>query len=135
MITNADITIYNHHVNGEKKCEEYLSTVIRGVNWYTNQKINVQDGAIQSVDLYKIRIPETANTEEKTYINPDKFLLLPDDVVKQYWTIENGDLFIKGISDMSYQDLIKGDNQKACKVKSWSDNRRGFAPHFRIGGA
>lgn len=64
MTTNADMTIYNYWYNSETKAREYRRTQIEGVHWYTDQKVVVTDKGVVSGDVYKIRIPQDAVTED-----------------------------------------------------------------------
>ena len=75
MLTNADITIYNHIYDKATRLDEWRRTVIHGVHFYVDNKVSVGDSA----------------------------------------------------------DLSKAHRQH-CKITSWSDNRFGGLPHWRIGG-
>lgn len=136
MITNADLTIYNKYLNVDKKTEEYLATKITGVHWHNDLRSNVGnqgDKGLVSAEVYKIRIPADADMEGKEYIDPEEYRKLPADIVKKYWTVERGDLILKGLSNKSYGKASEARNR--VKVISFSDNRRGLSPHFRVGGA
>ena len=118
MMTNADLTIYNIHGVDKKTARKiYLKTQIKGVNFYTKQQTTVTDQGLSSADLYQIRIPLSAEEAEK------------------YWTINNGDLFGKGLLEDFEKELEFLKQQYTGKVLSFSDNRRGSLPHWRIGGA
>lgn len=136
MITNADLTIFNkRRIDKKTGRPVYFRTQIKGVNFYTDQKVRVtEEAGVISKDVYKIRIPETADTEEKTYMDADKYKLLTDEEAAYYWTIDNDDLFGKGLlPDFEKEaDFLK--RQYTGKVLSFSDNRRGGLPHWRIGG-
>lgn len=134
MLTNADITLFNRWNNTETKKVEYRRTVIKGVNWHTDQKVSHTDKGLQSADVYKIRIPEAADTQGKKYILPKEFRKLPAGELDLCWTIDNADYFVKGIvADVDQAELVKKYDYVG-QIKSFSDNRRGGAPHFRIGG-
>lgn len=138
MITNADITIFNKRgVDKATARPVYFPTQIKGVNFYTDQKVqvNVKDGGITSADMYKIRIPEDADTEGKQYIDADLYKKLSDEEAKGYWTINNDDLFGKGLLPLFEKEADFLKQQYTGKVLSFSDNRRGGLPHWRIGGA
>ena len=118
MITNADLTIYNKRgVNKKTARTIYLKTQIRGVNFYTKQVTNVFDQGLKSADLYQIRIPLSADTE-----------------AVHYWTINNGDLFGKGLLEDFEKESEFLKQQYTGKVLSFSDNRRGSLQHWKIGG-
>ena len=127
MITNADITLYHACMNPETRKKEYRRTVIRNVHWYTNQKTAVGDGGLRSSDEYKIRIPLESC---EGYLPPEEYLKSPDG----YWTVENGDLFVKGICQADIDKPSELSKYHPGQVLSWSDNRFGSLPHIRIGG-
>ena len=130
MITNADLTIYNKRgVNKKTARTIYLKTQIRGVNFY------VFDQGLKSADLYQIRIPLSADTQGKQYIDADLYKKLSDEEAVHYWTINNGDLFGKGLLEDFEKESEFLKQQYTGKVLSFSDNRRGSLPHWRIGGA
>lgn len=135
MITNTDITIYNAHLRPDKLIV-YLETQIKGVNWYTKQEVQVDNG-LKSADNYKIRIPANADTQGKRYIDTERFKSLSTEEAKKYWTIDNGDLFVKGLHGPVQKETEIRNKGLYGKVVSWSDNRRGSLcmQHFRIGGA
>ena len=138
MITNADITIYNVWWDPLTRSNKYNRTQIEGVHWYTDQKTNVEDKGLVSADLYKIRIPADAVVQDgRKYIDAMKYRILTADEVYGYWTINNGDLFVRGIIYDEIEKLsdltLKYTN--VCRVNSFSDNRQGLNPHIRVGGA
>lgn len=127
MTTNADITIYNAWLNPSLNKKIYRRTVIRDVHWYTNQKTTVGEGGLRSADEYKIRIPlESCDG----YRPPDEYRNDPDG----HWTVENGDLFVRGILDLEICKASELARYHPGQVLSWSDNRHGNQPHIRIGG-
>ena len=136
MITNADLTIYNKRgVDKETARPIYFRTQITGVNFYTKQEVQTTDKGLVSADLYHIRIPEDADTQEKQYIDADAYAKLTDEEAEGYWTINNGDLFGRGLSNDFEKESEFLKRQYTGKVLSFSDNRRGSLPHWRIGGA
>lgn len=138
MYTNADITLYNCWYNPDTKKQEYCRTQIRDIHWYTEQKTNIGDKGLVSADLYKIRIPADAAVQGgRKYINAMKYRILTADEVYGYWTINNGDLFVRGVI---YDDIEKLSDltlkyANVGRVNSFSDNRQGLNPHIRVGGA
>lgn len=137
MITNATLTLFNFRgVNKATARPAYFRTVIKNVNFYTDQQTKIMDGGqIVSADLYKIRIPIDADTQGKQYIDAVAYKKLSDEEARNYWTIENGDLFGRGeLEDFEKEaEFLK--QQYTGKVISYSDNRRGQTPHWRVGGA
>lgn len=136
MITNADVTIYNVKVNKVTRLPEYHRTQIQGVHWYTDQKTQVDDKGLHSADIYKIRIPADADTNGKHYVTPAEYVAADD--VSGFWTIQNGDIFVCGLNEADIakaSDILSKHPDSAGRVISWSDNRFGSLPHWRIGGA
>lgn len=136
MITNANLTIYNKRgVDKETARPIYFRTQITGVNFYTKQEVQTTDKGLASSDLYKIRIPEDADTQGKQYMDADAYAKLTNKEAEGYWTINNGDLFGRGLLDDFEKESEFLKRQYTGKVLSFSDNRRGGLPHWRIGGA
>lgn len=136
MMTNADLTIYNKRgVNKKTARTVYLKTHIRGVSFYKKQVTNVSDQGLKSADLYQIRIPLSADTQGKQYIDADKYRELSAEEAEKYWTINNGDLFGKGLLDDFEKESEFLKQQYTGKILSFSDNRRGNLQHWKIGGA
>lgn len=136
MITNADLTIYNNRGVDKKTARKiYLKTQIKGVNFYTKQQTTVADQGLKSADLYQIRIPLSADTQGKQYIDADQYKKLSDEEAVHYWTINNGDLFGKGLLEDFEKESEFLERQYTGKILSLSDNRRGNLQHWKIGGA
>lgn len=135
MMTNADITIYNRKANPSTGRMEYCATVVRDVWWHTDQKVQMlaADRGLSSADEYKIRIPFRGRTG---YLTPERYAALSYGDHVEYWTVENGDVFVKGIhieiiekpSDLNRKGFMTG------TVASHSENFTGLCPHIRIGG-
>ncbi len=136
MITNADITIFNkRRTDKDTGRPVYFRTWIRGVSFYTDQKVKVtEEAGVISKDVYKIRSPGNADMEGKRYIDAEKYKQLTDEEAKRYWTIDNDDLFGRGLHPDFEKEAVFLKCQYTGKVVSFSDNRRGSLPHFRIGG-
>lgn len=136
MLTNADITIYNTKTDKTTRMPTYHRTRICGVHWFTDQKTQVDDKGLHSADVYKIRIPTSAQTGGKRYVSPSEYQEMED--VTGAWTIQNGDIFVRGLIDLDISkasEVLSKYPDCSGRVISWSDNRRGVTPHFRIGGA
>lgn len=135
MITNADITIYNRKANPATGRMEYCAMVIKDVWWHTDQKVQMlaADKGLASADEYKIRIPMAGKIG---YLPPEGYAALPYGKHGGSWTVENGDIFVKGIHEEKIEkpsDLRKKGFQVGT-VASHSENFTGLCPHIRIGG-
>ena len=116
MLTNATITIYNRGYDPLTRFDTWHRTVIRDVHIYVDHKASVSDSGLNSAEVYKIRIPaEVENADQ--YLLPEEYAKLKDP--GEHWTIQIED-----------QDV----RLRHCKVLSWSDNRFGGLPHWKIGG-
>lgn len=132
MTTNADVTIYNSYLNPETRLEEYRRTVIRGVWFYVDNKVSIDADGLNAADIYKIRIPADADTGGAMFVPPWEYT-----GTEGTWTLQADDYVVRGIIDQDIErpaDLKKWKNQ-VCRINSWSDNRFGGLPHWRIGGA
>lgn len=137
MITNESLTIYNRKMDPVTRQYVYRRTEIPEIHWYTDQKVQMlsDDKGLVSADLYKIRIPEGKQTSN--FIPAHEYAALPYGEESRYWTVENGDLFVKGIveDEITKESDLKKKYYVYGKVLSYSDNRKGGIPHIRIGGA
>ena len=135
MITNADITIYNTKINPRSRLPEYNKTIIEGIHIYTDQKISVDASGAHSADIYKIRIPVDAFCEGKIYVSPEEYHSMDD--ISDVWTIQNADIAVIGkvLEDIvKPSDILNKYKDSSFQICSWSDNRFGSLPHWRIGG-
>lgn len=133
MLTNADITLYNHHYNKETRLDDWHRTVIHGVRFYVDNKVALGESGLNSADIYKIRIPGDAECN-KEYVSEDEYIGLGN--ADYYWTLQNGDYIVLGECFLNIEKPsdLKPLHKHYCKITSWSDNRFGGLPHWRIGG-
>ena len=133
MMTNAEITIFNRFPDKESKKFVYIPHFIEHVWFHTDQKSSVSDGGISSADDYKIRIPFSECCD---WIPPNEYGKLSSPGAG--WTVQNGDLFIRGKWDggrvYGIEDIRKGFSGMVGKVLSHSENFFGSQKHIRIGG-
>ena len=132
MITNADVTIYNRVSGNADNYDVWHKTVLHGVHVHIDHKVMLSDTALNSADVYKIRIPADI-AEADRYRPPEEY---GASSVSGYWTIQNGDLIVIGECQKEIEKPadLKGILDKHCKLMSWSDNRFGTLPHWRIEG-
>jgi len=132
MITNSDITVYNRISGDSTHYDTWIRTVLHGVHVYVDHKTAVTDNGLKSAEVYKIRIPADI-PEAGQYLPPDQFACCGG---YGYWTIQNDDQIVLGECQIEIERPadLKAVFQKHCKVTSWSDNRFGATPHWRIGG-
>lgn len=134
MITNADITLYNHYYDKNTRLDKWKKTVIHGVHFYVDHKVSVGDNGVNSADIYKIRIPVDADIQGE-YLPEDEWNARGENVMGR-WTLQSDDIVVLGECDMNIDRpaQLKEAGRRYCKVTSWSDNRFGGLPHWRIGG-
>ena len=132
MITNADITIYNREYATESRTDIWHRTVIRNVWFHTENKVQQTDSGLKSNDICKIRIPK--NSPEKEYLDPEGYAAASNK--KKYWTIQEDDIVVKGECPYGITKPadLKQLHKRYFKITSWSDNRFGGSPHWRVGG-
>ena len=134
MLTNATITIY-HRIPGKKNTfDTWHRTVIRDVHVYVDHKASVGDSGLNSAEVYKIRIPTDVENADQ-YLPPEEFV--KKDNPGNYWTIKIDDTIVleECTKEIEKPADLKDVRLRHCKVLSWSDNRFGGLPHWRIGGA
>lgn len=131
MRTNADITIYNSVLNPETRLKEWRRTLVRGAWFYADHKVNLAEGGLVSANIFKIRIPDQADSSGSRYVPPEEY-----HGDEGTWTLKADDYIVRGISNAEIEkpaDLQTGSGQVA-RITSWSDNRFGSMKHWRVGG-
>lgn len=131
MVTNADITIYNRHYNRANGYDEYRRTIVRGVWFFVDNKVQITESGVFAADIYKVRIPADADTGGVIYVPPEEYTGLDGT-----WTIQADDYVCRGvlIQEIDKPAELKKESRQVFKVTSWSDNRFGSLAHWRIGG-
>lgn len=134
MLTNATITIYNRIPGKKNTFDAWHRTVIRDVHVYVDHTASVGDSGLNSAEVYKIRIPTDVENADQ-YLPPEEFV--KKDNLGNYWTIQIDDHIVleECIKEIEKPADLKDVRLRHCKVLSWSDNRFGGLPHWRIGGA
>lgn len=132
MTTNADITIYNREYDSKSRIDIWHRTVIRNVWFYVDNKVSQTDSGLKSANICKIRIPE--GSPEKGYLDPENYAAAESK--DTYWTLQEDDIVVQGVclQDITRPANLQELHKKYWKVISWSDNRFGGSPHWRIGG-
>lgn len=132
MTTNADITIYNREYDPESRSDIWHHTVIRNVWFHVDNKVSQTDSGLKSANICKIRIPE--KSPEKKYLDPESYAAAESK--DGYWTIQEDDIVVQGACpwEITRPADLQGLHKRYWKITSWSDNRFGCSPHWRIGG-
>lgn len=108
-------------------------TVIENVHIYVNHKASVGDSGLNSAEVYKIRIPTDVENADQ-YLPPEEYAKLEDP--EEHWTIQTDDQIVLGeyAQEIERPADLKDVRLRHCKVLSWSDNRFGGLPHWKIEG-
>lgn len=125
MLTNANITIFN--VKKIDGAAAYLRTQICGVNVSGIDAITLAGKNVEDDGRYTVRIPKLADTGNKQYVDPATYKCLPASDADNYWTLQKGDMLVKGLVDddiASPGELTRLYGDRALKVMSVVDNRR-----------
>lgn len=102
MIFDKSITLFNSYYDRENDINRYKRTYITGVHIKGSNGIK-QDGkgSLDSENKFDIYIPFSADTQGKEYINPIEFERLLDGEMDKYFTFNNDDKIVKGITDFN----------------------------------
>ena len=121
MITNADITLYNRHI--ENDIDVWYKTQIKNVHLYSDT-----DG-IKGASIFKIRVP--ISSFPKKYISKEEYQEQED--ISDVFTVQNDDWIYL---DLSNDDIKKPSDISTPKImiNSYSINLVGSLPHIRISG-
>lgn len=100
----TDITMYNKVIEDRK--EKWVYTQLKGVFFDEAKAQNVRTSGITSADALNLVIPFDVEVigENKEYKEPKMF----QENIQNAWTIQKGDLVVKGLVDMeiiSQKDL------------------------------
>lgn len=148
MITNVDaVTVFNGRADKEKRRKIYIPTVIRGVSYVEGKGSKVADNGVWSDDVqYKIRVPLIAVVQDnREYMRDLNYAKLDNEEAAKYWTIQKGDLVVRGEyagdSPLLYEDELtayaKENGLDLIHVTEYADDTDGgslYSRHWRIGG-
>lgn len=139
MITNADITIFNKRYVREERTEKFVGTQIKGVSFYSRKGRTSGNQERDDKDTYTIRIPDTADTTGKAYAEQMEYSGMDDEIYPGYWTIQRGDIVVRGLSDLEVatETELKQSYPDVVTVTNFTDNRSrcsNYMKHWRIGG-
>lgn len=133
MITNADITIYNRKYDEKTKFNTWHRTLIRGVHVYVDHKVSRGESGVNGSEVCKIRIPADVEAAD-LYLTQEQYAV--SKAASRHWTIRNEDYIVLGDcqGDIERPADLKNTQMRYYRIMSWSDNRFGGLPHWRIGG-
>lgn len=130
---NMAVTVYNRGYDSLTRFDTWHGTVIENVHIYVNHKASVGDSGLNSAEVYKIRIPTDVENADQ-YLPPEEYAKLEDP--EEHWTIQTDDQIVLGEYNQEIEKPadLKDVRLRHCKVLSWSDNRFGGLPHWKIEG-
>lgn len=128
MITNTNMSIFNQYTNPTTKKVVFKKHLINNVFWVDTKEVKQNDGYDKN-NKVNVYIPKNSN-DLSNYVN-----------AKRYngtgWTIQNGDIIIRGNIDKSEVSGIKELSQyETFIIKTFSDKDYGSENmhHFEIKG-
>lgn len=148
MITNVDaVTVFNGRTDKATRRKIYIPTVIRGVSYVEGKGSKVADNGVWSDDVqYKIRVPLIAEVQDnREYMRDLNYAKLDNEEAAKYWTIQKGDLVVRGeyagdsplLGEDEISAYAKEQGLDLIRVTEYADDTSGgslYTRHWRIGG-
>lgn len=148
MITNVDaVTVFNGRTDKATRRKIYIPTVIRGVSYAEGKGSKVADNGVWSDDVqYKIRVPLIAVVQDnREYMRDLNYAKLDNEEAAKYWTIQKGDLVVRGeyagdsplLGEDEISAYAKEQGLDLIHVTEYADDTSGgslYTRHWRIGG-
>lgn len=148
MITNVDaVTVFNGRTDKATRRKIYIPTAIRGVSYVEGKGSKVADNGVWSDDVqYKIRVPLIAVVQDnREYMRDLNYAKLDNEEAAKYWTIQKGDLVVRGeyagdsplLGEDEISAYAKEQGLDLIHVTEYADNTSGgslYTRHWRIGG-
>lgn len=148
MITNVDaVTVFNGRTDKATRRKIYIPTVIRGVSYVEGKGSKVADNGVWSDDVqYKIRVPLIAVVQDnREYMRDLNYAKLDNGEAAKYWTIQKGDLVVRGeyagdnplLGEDEISAYAKEQGLDLIRVTEYADDTSGgslYTRHWRIGG-
>lgn len=148
MITNVDaVTVFNGRTDKATRRKIYIPTVIRGVSYVEGKGSKVADNGVWSDDVqYKIRVPLIAVVQDnREYMRDLNYAKLDNEEAAKYWTIQKGDLVVRGeyagdsplLGEDEISAYAKEQGLDLIHVTEYANDTDGgslYSRHWRIGG-
>ncbi len=148
MITNVDaVIVFNGRTDKATRRKIYIPTVIRGVSYVEGKGSKVADNGVWSDDVqYKIRVPLIAVVQDnRKYMRDLNYAKLDNEEAAKYWTIQKGDLVVRGeyagdsplLGEDEISAYAKEQGLDLISVTEYADDTSGgslYTRHWRIGG-
>lgn len=130
---NETITVLNRKYNPETKRDEWNTTVIHGVSWYSKIAAAVTQAGLKSADTAVVRIPVDADTGERSYLTPAVYKAAES--VSDAYTLARGDVIVHAelTESMTPAQAQAAYGDDALTIIGTADNtHRPQAPHRRV---
>ena len=148
MITNVKaVTVFNGRTEKETRRKQYIPTVIYGVSYVEAKGSTVTNNGVWSDDVqYKIRVPLIAVVQDnRKYMRDLNYAKLDNEEAAKYWTIQKGDLVVRGeyagdnplLGEDEISAYAKEQGLDLISVTEYADDTSGgslYTRHWRIGG-
>lgn len=129
MRTNADITIYNKHLDTTTRLDKYKRTTIYNVFWDEKKAYNRVQSGLESADKVLLLIPFDYSSQDE-YISPREFEKLEDKT--GYFTLQDGDRIVRGDIDFEINSKISDlDREYEAFTITSVDTKDFGSPHMR----
>lgn len=131
-LCDETITVFNAKLDKETGYDCYHSTVIKGVSWFC-KILSAVDKGLKAANQFTIRIPENADFDGKTYVEPLEYAEADD--ISGLFTLKNGDIIVHGAvtgDNLKPADLHR--NYEAFTIMGVTNDRRPYvrAPHWKV---
>lgn len=114
LFPNCNVTIYNKFYDPINEVDAYQRTVIKDSDWQNKSIATVTDKGLLLANQALIFLDY-----QQTYISPKKFLKLPADERKKYFTLASGDKIVKG--EIDFEITGRKPNSIADLEKNYDD--------------
>ena len=133
------ITIFNKKYNSTIKDYQYIRTYLTNVNVEKKKAVNVIKSGLENASSGTVYIPtENLETENKEYISPKKYQKLSSEELKNYYTLQTGDLVVIEIVDYEIDDKnntitkLKNKFDDVFEILVVDDKLKGDLPHWEV---
>lgn len=133
-LCNETITVFNAKLNPDTGNDDYNATIIIGVSWFCEIVSNVDSSGLKAANRFTIRIPETADFDDKKYISPRGYAASED--ISGLFTIQSGDIIVRGaVREPNLRPTVLHKTYETFTVLGVTDNRRARnGAHWKVVG-
>lgn len=93
-------TLYSKYTDVVTKNNFYTKTTLNNVQWQNSKGRNIYKSGAMSIDALTVYIKPAAT--DKIYVDIIQFLQLSCEEKLNYWTMQAGDILVKGDVDYKY---------------------------------